>query len=119
MSSSKDYNMKIVCVTGCLGFIPSYFVEKCLERGWMVYGIDKITYAANVQILEDLKKYRESRLAEVDMKGLFPLWKKNTKNLSVQFINDGFKTHICSIDASKIPNELVGIDYSIDFLNQL
>ena len=69
--------------------------------------------------LEDLKKYRESRLAEVDMKGLFPLWKKNTKNLSVQFINDGFKTHICSIDASKIPNELVGIDYSIDFLNQL
>ena len=70
MSSSKDYNMKIVCVTGCLGFIPSYFVEKCLERGWMVYGIDKITYAANVQILEDLKKYKNFKFVNADIKDI-------------------------------------------------
>ena len=68
MNSSEAYDMKIVCVTGCLGFIPSYFVEKCLKRGWMVYGIDKITYAANVQILEGLKKYKNFKFISCDRK---------------------------------------------------
>ncbi len=69
--------------------------------------------------LEDLKKYRKDKLSEVDMQGIFPLWKRNTKELAKDFIDSGFKTHICSIDASKIPNELIGVDYSNDFLNQL
>ncbi|HAI40984.1 MAG TPA: dTDP-glucose 4,6-dehydratase, partial [Maribacter sp.] len=44
--------MKIVCVTGCLGFIGMHVVRACLARGWKVYGIDKCTYAANG--IEDL-----------------------------------------------------------------
>jgi len=67
--------------------------------------------------LEDLKEYREKRLAEVEMKALFPLWGKDTKDLAKQFITDGFKTHICSIDASKLSKDLVGIDFSNSFLN--
>jgi nucleoside-diphosphate-sugar epimerase len=43
--------MKIVYVTGCLGFIGSYVTRKCLERGWHVRGIDKVTYAANYDLL--------------------------------------------------------------------
>tara|TARA_R100000664_G_scaffold34107_1_gene54051 strand:- start:5279 stop:6256 length:978 start_codon:yes stop_codon:yes gene_type:complete len=39
--------MKLVVVTGCLGFIGMHVVKACLERGWRVYGIDKRTYAAN------------------------------------------------------------------------
>ena len=69
--------------------------------------------------LEDLRTYREERLAEVDMKALFPLWKKDTKILSQQFIDEGFKTHICSIDTAKMPKHLIGIDYSNSFLCQL
>ncbi len=69
--------------------------------------------------LEDLKLYREERLAEVNMKAYFPLWGNKTKNLANQFIADGFKTHICSIDTSKIAKDLVGIDYSNEFLKQL
>ena len=69
--------------------------------------------------LEDLKTYREKRLDEVEMEALFPLWRKNTNKLAHQFIADGFKTHICSIDLSKISKKLVSIDYSIDFLDQL
>ena len=53
------------------------------------------------------------------MKALFPLWGSNTKELAKQFILEKFKTHICSIDASKIPNELIGVDYSNSFLNEL
>ena len=50
-------NKKIVYVTGCLGFIGSYVTRACLERGWYVRGIDKITYAANTNFLKEFKKY--------------------------------------------------------------
>lgn len=69
--------------------------------------------------LEDLKLYRENRLAEVNMDAYFPLWGNNTKLLANEFIKEGFKTHICSIDISKISKNLVGVDYSEDFLNKL
>lgn len=44
--------------------------------------------------LEDLKKYREDRLAEVGMKAIFPLWKRDTKELIEEFLDKGFKTVI-------------------------
>ena len=42
---------KIVYVTGCLGFIGSYVTRACLDKGWYVRGIDKITYASNPNLL--------------------------------------------------------------------
>jgi len=39
--------VKLVVITGCLGFIGSYTTAACLQRGWKVYGIDKETYASN------------------------------------------------------------------------
>jgi dTDP-glucose 4,6-dehydratase len=49
--------MKIVYVTGCLGFIGSYITRKCLEKGWYVRGIDKITYASNIELLDEFNTY--------------------------------------------------------------
>lgn len=69
--------------------------------------------------LEDLKQYREQKLAEVEMKGIFPLWKENTKELAQYFIDQDFKTHICSIDNSLMPKHLIAVDYTYEFLNQL
>jgi len=44
--------------------------------------------------LEDLKKYREDRLADVGLKAIFPLWKRDTKELINEFLDLGFKTVI-------------------------
>ena len=62
--------MKIIYVTGCLGFIPSYFVKKALDKGWMVFGVDKITYAANTKILKEFEKYKNFRFEKVDIKNM-------------------------------------------------
>lgn len=43
---------KIVYVTGCLGFIGSHITQICLEQGWRVIGVDKMTYAARPENLE-------------------------------------------------------------------
>jgi dTDP-glucose 4,6-dehydratase len=45
--------MKLVVVTGCLGLIGSYVTRSCLSKGWKVYGVDKCTYAANLEFLEE------------------------------------------------------------------
>ena len=42
--------------------------------------------------LEDLKTYRETRLAEIDMKAVFPLWKRDTTEILNEFIALGYKT---------------------------
>ena len=80
-------------------------------------GINKVAFGDI--FLEDLKKYREDKLAEVGMEGVFPLWKEKTNELAQYFIAHGFKTHVCSIDNSKIPLHLAATDYSQAFLNDL
>ncbi len=44
--------------------------------------------------LEDLKKYRDERLAEVGMTGIYPLWKRDTHELISEFLDLGFGTVI-------------------------
>jgi dTDP-glucose 4,6-dehydratase len=50
---------KIVYVTGCLGFIGFHVAKKLLDQGHYVIGVDKCTYAANVQLLPELQAYGE------------------------------------------------------------
>ena len=44
--------------------------------------------------LEDLKAYRDKRLAEVGMTGLYPLWKRGSHELIDEFFQLGFGTVI-------------------------
>ena len=62
--------MKVVYVTGCLGFIGSYVTRKCLNKGWMVRGIDKITYAADENLLDEFKKYPNFVFEKKDIKDI-------------------------------------------------
>ena len=41
--------MKTVIITGCFGFIGTYVTKTCLEKGWKVLGIDKLTYCSDIQ----------------------------------------------------------------------
>jgi dTDP-glucose 4,6-dehydratase len=59
--------MKIVYVTGCLGFIGSYVTRLCLERGWYVFGIDSCTYASNISFLEEFNSYNNFRFEKKDI----------------------------------------------------
>lgn len=60
-------NKKIVYVTGCLGFIGAYVTRECLKKGWYVRGIDKITYAANVKLIEEFSEYENFIFEEKDI----------------------------------------------------
>ncbi len=58
---------KVVAVTGCLGFIGSHFTRACLQCGWMVWGVDKKTYAARTELLEEFGQFPSFRYLEADI----------------------------------------------------
>lgn len=59
--------MKLVVITGCLGLIGSYVTRKCLRKGWRVYGIDKVTYAANMESYYEFCEYENFDFLEEDI----------------------------------------------------
>lgn len=62
---------RIVYVTGCLGFIGYYVTKRCLDAGWYVIGVDKITYAANLNLLPELEKYgKQFKFIKADINDL-------------------------------------------------
>jgi len=61
---------KIVYITGCLGFIGSYITRQCLEKGWYVKGVDKITYAANPNLLDEFDNYKNFSFIQNDINNL-------------------------------------------------
>ena len=66
--------MKIVYVTGCLGFIGSYVTRKCLERGWKVYGVDKCTYVSNTSLIKEFEKNKNFKFEKIDIKDMKHLY---------------------------------------------
>ncbi len=69
--------------------------------------------------LEDLKNYREQRLAEVDMKAIFPIWKMDTRQVVQQFINYGFKAVVVSANARLLDKSFAGRLIDKSFLADL
>ena len=95
-------NKKIVYVTGCLGFIGFYVAKRCMEMGWHVIGIDKMTYAANPDREPDLKKVAYDNGVEFD---LLPIDINDIERLvdCDYVINCAAETHVDnSIDGSDV-----------------
>jgi dTDP-glucose 4,6-dehydratase len=79
---------KIVYVTGCLGFIGSYVTRKCLENGWYVRGIDKCTYASNLDLLEEFEQHPNFTFERVDINDIDFLYECD------YVINTAAETHV-------------------------
>jgi uncharacterized protein (TIGR00290 family) len=69
--------------------------------------------------LEDLRRFREKQLSKVGMKGIFPLWKKDTTELAHKFINLGFRAIITSMDSEVLDRKFVGKEIDEEFLARI
>ncbi len=69
--------------------------------------------------LEDLRAYREDNLAKIGMKGIFPLWKRDTRELAHRFINLGFKAIVTCVDSKTLGKMFVGRAFDKQFLSEL
>ncbi len=69
--------------------------------------------------LEDLRKYREEKLAALNLKAVFPLWKKPTLEIIREFIDLGFKTITTCVNEKYLDKSFVGRIVDKDFLKDL
>ena len=69
--------------------------------------------------LEDLRKYREDNLSKTGMKGIFPIWKRDTAELAHEFIESGFKAVITCIDSNHLDKTFIGSAFDEQFLSRL
>jgi uncharacterized protein (TIGR00290 family) len=69
--------------------------------------------------LEDLRKYREDKLATIGFESVFPLWKVPTQDLIQEFITLGFKTIVVCVNERYLDKSFVGRVIDQDFINDL
>lgn len=84
------------------------------------YKAEGITSVAFGDIfLEELRKYREDNLAKIGMKGIFPLWKRQTSDLARDFIHAGFRAVITCVDSGVLDKRFAGREFDETFLSEL
>lgn len=94
--------------------------DSLLHNTWQELKKEGIEYSIFGDIfLEDLKKYREQQLAKAQMKGLFPLWKRDTQELIHEFIDLGFKAVLVCVNEKFLDKSFAGRVIDLDFLKDL
>lgn len=69
--------------------------------------------------LEDLKKYRQAQLAAAGMEAVFPLWKKDTRELAGELEDVGIKARIVCVNERYLGKEFLGRTVDRELLRQL
>lgn len=69
--------------------------------------------------LEDVRAYREQKLAGTGITPLFPLWGRPTAALAREMIDGGLETYLVSIDLKQLPKEFAGRRFDHALLDEL
>jgi len=69
--------------------------------------------------LEDVRRYREERLAPIGMSPLFPLWGRPTDGLAREMIAAGVEAHLVAVDLKKLPARFAGRRFDSSLLADL
>ena len=69
--------------------------------------------------LEDLRRWREENLAAVGLRGIFPLWKEDSRTLLREFFSRGFGSVVCCANDAWLGADAVGRLLDEAFLRSL
>ena len=69
--------------------------------------------------LEDIRAYREARLKEAGMVGIFPLWQRDTRALAHEMIDSGLVAHLVCVDPRRLDRRFAGRRFDADLLAEL
>jgi len=69
--------------------------------------------------LEDLRAYREKNLAQLGMEAMFPIWKRDTRELARDFVRLGFRAIAVCVDPRVLDPSFVGRSLDESFFADL
>lgn len=80
-------------------------------------GIEAIAFGD--LFLEDIRAYREQKLAGSGLKPIFPLWGKPTRELAEDMIDSGLVTYVATVDPNKLDASFAGRRFDRSFIADL
>jgi diphthamide synthase (EF-2-diphthine--ammonia ligase) len=93
--------------------------EAIMERAMTAYRTRGVlTVAFGDLFLQDLREWREANLAKVGMRGLFPIWHRDTAELAREVIGSGYKAYLSCVEGTVGPG-FAGRPYDAKLLDDL
>jgi uncharacterized protein (TIGR00290 family) len=80
-------------------------------------GIDSVIFGD--LFLEEIRAYRDQFLARYGMKGLYPVWQRNTTSFINKFVELGFKAVLSCVDSKTLDKSFAGKTIDDDFISSL
>jgi len=105
-------------------FIPPQCVNPIYEarmeaalRVFINQGVQTVAFGDI--FLEDLRAYRENNLARIGMNAVFPLWKRDTRELIRFFHQQRFRAIAACVDSKVLPPSFAGRELDESFFRDL
>jgi len=80
-------------------------------------GLDAVVFGD--LFLADIRAYRERMLARIGMRGLFPLWLRDTRELAADCVRQGYKAVLACVDSRALPAAFAGREFDTALLGDL
>jgi uncharacterized protein (TIGR00290 family) len=99
---------------------PNEVYEERLARALEAPPLENVGAIAFADLfLEDIRTYREERLARAAREALFPLWDKDTGELAHEFVDAGFHAVLVCVDPAQLAPSFVGRPFDQTLLADL
>jgi len=86
--------------------------EERLAQAFASPPLDVVAMVAHGDLfLEDVRAYREERLAAAGRRALFPLWQRDTTELAHEFVAAGFQATLVCVDPRLLDASFAGRSY--------
>jgi len=82
-----------------------------------VLGLDTVVFGD--LFLEEIRAYRERMLAQQGLRGLFPLWLRDTRALAEEFVGLGYQAVLVCVDATQLAGDFAGREFDAALLRDL
>lgn len=100
----------------CVNLIYEARMEQAM-RAAFEQGVRRVAFGDI--FLEDLRVYREKNLAKAGMEALFPIWKRDTRELARTFVNLGFRARTVCVDPRVLDRSFAGRELDDSFFHDL
>jgi uncharacterized protein (TIGR00290 family) len=89
----------------CVNAIYEIRMQEALSEH-LARGVQRVAFGDI--FLEDLRVYRENNLAKIGMQALFPIWKRDTRELARDFLRLGFQAIAVCVDPRVLDPSFAG-----------
>lgn len=99
---------------------PNRVYEEEMERAMRQAREEDVTHVVFGDLfLEEIRHYREEKLAACNMMPLFPIWRRDTEKLANEMIDGGLQAYLTCVDPKKLDASFAGRRFDASLLRDL